>query len=236
MPFRGRRGEMQERPMKKKDENDGGSEESGAERIVVIDRRPAYGSGEPEGAAERRYPSFVEELKARAERAEQQARDISAAYRRIDEERDALRERLSRDVERRVDIARGDLMRRMLTVADDLDRAIAAARGMGESSPLLPGVVLIREHLMQALAAEGVKAYTTVGEAFDPNLAEAVAVEPTEDAAADNRVIEELQPGYTLNGTLLRPARVRVARLQASPGTSRDAPAPEPPEPPTHAP
>jgi len=199
--------------IKKKDKE---QEHMEPEPVVVIDRRPRYDSEESGDGGEPRYPSFVEELKARAEKAEQQAREISAAYRRIDEERDAFRERLTRDLERRVDIARAELMRKVLGVADDLDLAIAAAGDRKEPSPLLEGVVLIRERLMQALASEGVEGFSTLGEPFDPNLAEAIVVEPTEDANRDNEVLEELQQGYMLKGTLLRPARVRVARLQAA--------------------
>jgi len=212
--------------MKKKDEKD--TEKDEPERVVVIDRRPNYESEPTEGAEQPRYPTFVEELKARVEKAEQQAREISVAYRRIDEERDAFRERLNRDLERRVDVARAELMRKILGVADDLDRAIAVARDMQEPSPMLEGVVLIRDRLMQALASEGVEVFSTVGEPFDPNIAEAMAVEPTQDAGQDNRVIEELQQGYMIKGTLLRPARVRVARLQtAGSGVADDPPAPE---------
>ena len=211
--------------MKKHDEEDREKEDMEREHVVVIDRRPKYDSGETGGAEQPRYPSFVEELKARAEKAEQHAREISAAYRRIDEERDAFRERLNRDLERRVDIARAELMRKILGVADDLDRAIAVARDMKEASPLLEGVVLIRDRLMQALATEGVETFSTVGEQFDPNLAEAIAVEPAEEAERDNMVVEELQQGYRLKGTLLRPARVRVARLKEAPGIAGDLPA-----------
>lgn len=220
--------------MKKKDAREPGKDETEPERVVVIDRRPTYDSEETSVAEESRYPTFVEELKARAEKAEQQAREISAAYRRIDEERDAFRERLNRDLERRVDIARADLMRKMLGVADDLDRAIAVARDMQESSSLMDGVILIRDRLMQALTSEGVETFSTVGEPFDPNIAEAMVVEPTEDAGRDNRVLEELQQGYMLNGTLLRPARVRVARLQTT--EAGDPPTPETTPPPAQDP
>lgn len=212
--------------MKKQDESNRDKEGAEQERVVVIDRRPRYDSGETEGAEQPRYPSFVEELKSRAERAEQHAREISAAYRRIDEERDAFRERLNRDLERRVDIARAELMRKILGVADDLDRAIAVARGMTDASPMLEGVVLIRDRLTQALASEGVETFSTVGGPFDPNKAEAIVVEPTEEAGRDNIVLEEMQQGYMLKGTLLRPARVRVARLkQAEIDVAGDLPA-----------
>lgn len=210
--------------MKKKADRNLKSEQEEPEQLVVIDRRPNYETDEPTDAEQPRYPSFLEELKARAEKAEQHTREISAAYRRIEEERDAFRERLNRDLERRVDIARAELMRKILEVADDLDRAIMVARDMKEPSPMLEGVVLIRDRLMQALASEGVETFSTVGEPFDPNIAEAMLVEPTDEPGRDNRVLEELQPGYMIKGTLLRPARVRVARLQAPGSESADEP------------
>src|SRR5213594_612370 len=102
----------------------------------VVDRRPEL-HDDAAAATEPRYPTVVEDLKARAEEAERRAREISAAYRRIEEERDAFRERLSRDLERRVDIARVEMMRKVLGVLDDLDRAIAAGTGASDPAPLL---------------------------------------------------------------------------------------------------
>jgi molecular chaperone GrpE len=176
---------------------DGKGEEEGSS-FAVVDRRPQFeesGGAEPEP----RYPSFVEDLKARAEEAERRAREISAAYRRIDEERD--------------DIARAEIMRRIIPALDDLDRAIAAARATSDPAALLAGVTLTRERILQALAAEGVEEIRTEGRPFDPEVAEAVATETTDDPTRDNLVVEELERGYTLRGALLRPARVRVARV-----------------------
>lgn len=189
----------------------------------VVDRRPRYESddAEPEpeaatGAADEAVdPATAGELKARAEEAERRTREISAAYRRLDQERDALRERLTRDLERRLDAARADLMRRMLPVLDDLDRALQAAEAGAGGRPLKEGVALVRERLMQALVAEGVEPVEVAGRPFDPAVAEAVATEETDDPARDHQVIEEMERGFRLRGALLRPARVRVARLKA---------------------
>ena len=187
----------------------------------VVDRRPGM-HDDASAAVEPRYPTVVEDLKARAEEAERRAREISAAYRRIEEERDAFRERLSRDLERRVDIARVEMMRKVLGVLDDLDRAIAAGTGASDPAPLLSGVSLIREHLLQVLASEGVQALDLAGQRFDPEVAEAVSIEETRDPERDNLILEENGRGYMLGSTLLRPARVRVARYL--PGPSADQP------------
>jgi len=197
----------------------GGGPDPGKDRrgeedgFSVVDRRPRYDdAGDAVIEEPAREPTVVQELRARVEEAERRAREISAAYRRIDEERDAFRERLARDLERRLDIARADFMRRVVPVLDDLDRALAAARAAGEAGRLAAGVALVRERLKQALVAEGVEEIVTAGKPFDPAVAEAVATEETDDPERDGMVVEEMERGWILRGTPLRPARVRVAR------------------------
>jgi molecular chaperone GrpE len=187
----------------------------------VIDRRGSDASAEEVGG-ESRLPTVVEQYKARAEEAEQRAREISTAYRRIEEERDAFRERLGRDLERRLDIARAEMMRKVIDVLDDLDRAIEAARASPDPEALLRGIALIRERLFQVLASEGVERIETVGRPFDPGLEEAVATEPVDDPEHHNLVVEEMGRGYTLRGSLLRPARVKVTRATRSPSPEAD--------------
>jgi len=192
----------------------GGIRDDRSADFAVVDKRPSYDDTPAEGAdSSPRYPSVVEQLKARAEEAEARAREISAAYRRVDEERDAFRERLTRDLERRVDIARAEMMRKVIAVLDDLDRALAAARAGSDPVSLTRGVALIRERLFQALATEGVETIETLERPFDPAVAEAVATAPVGEKERDGIVVEELEKGYALRGTLLRPARVRVARV-----------------------
>jgi len=212
----------------KEDRRSGGPRDEDQEKTFsVIDRRPAF-QDEASAASAPRYPSVVEELKARTEEAERRAREISAAYRRIEEEREAFRVRLARDLERRVEIARVEMMRKVLGVLDDLDRAIAVGASSQNVGGLLSGVTLIRDHLLQILASEGVQALDLVGQRFDPAVAEAVSVQETDDPARDNLILEESGRGYTLGGTLLRPARVRVARYPGAAGPDphlEDAPA-----------
>jgi len=203
--------------MKNNSRTGGTQDESQEKAFSVVDRRPAFRDEVP-ATSEPRYPSVVEELKTRAEEAERRAREISAAYRQIEDEREAFRVRLARDLERRVDIARVEMMRKVLGVLDDLDRAIAVGTGSQDAGPLLSGVTLIRDHLLQILASEGVQALDLVGQRFDPAVAEAVSVEETDDPARDSLVLDESGRGYTLGTTLLRPARVRVARCPGAPG------------------
>jgi len=178
-------------------------------KINVVDHRHHVRQEDAPGATEKdrsRYPTFVEELKARTELAENRARE---AISRADAEMEAVRERLANDVNRRVSQGKAAFLGSMLEVADNLDRA---ARGAIHESPAIrDGLELIRQQLAGALKAQGVEPIETLGQPYDPHVAEAVMIEPVE-AASDNLVIEELQRGYRLGDVILRPARVKVGR------------------------
>lgn len=201
----------------------------------VVDRRPNYdaapeplpgAAGEPGPAPDGDLRARATEAERRAEEAERRAREISAAYRAMESDRDAFRERLTRDLERRVEFARAGLMRKVVEILDDFDRAVLAARGGAGDSSLLQGVAMTRDRLLQVLVSEGVQAIDTVGRPFDPEVAEAIATEPVDDPAQDGIVLTEETPGYTLRGALLRPARVRVGRAAGEPQTSGAPPHP----------
>ncbi len=99
------------------------------------------------------------------------------------------------------------LAKELLPALDNLDRALEAA---AEEDPLLDGVRLVRAELSAALARVGVESFDPTGEQFDPVHHEAMAQQPVEGAASGT-VVEVYQPGYRLNGTVIRPARVVVA-------------------------
>ena len=100
-------------------------------------------------------------------------------------------------------------------------RAIAAGTNTSETAPLLTGVTLIRDHLLRILASEGVQALDLTGQRFDPAVAEAVSIEETSEPERDNLILAENGRGYMLGSTLLRPARVRVARYPRQAPTDR---------------
>ncbi len=105
------------------------------------------------------------------------------------------------------------LARDLLTSVDDLERAIehAAASGSAQDPALLTGVELVRKGLLAALEKHGVVRVPSLGQPFDPNRHEAVAMVDDKNAAP-NTVIAEHRPGYLIGDRLLRPAMVVVAR------------------------
>ena len=104
--------------------------------------------------------------------------------------------------------AKVGLLRELLPVVDNLERALAAAAE--DEGPLAEGVKLVLSELQGVLSREGVEALEPVGERFDPNVHEALSTRP-EDGAEAGVVLDVVEKGYRSNGTVLRPARVVVS-------------------------
>jgi len=148
-------------------------------------------------------PAELDEL--RAQLAEKQDRLLRALA-----EADNIRRRAQRDREEYVRYASESLLRDLVPVLDNFDRALAAARQDGAAAGLREGVELIQRELLKVLERAGVTRYSALGSAFDPTRHEAVArvVDPR---VAPHTVVDETLPGYMLHQRVLRPAMVSVA-------------------------
>ncbi len=103
------------------------------------------------------------------------------------------------------------LLKDLLPVVDNLERAVAHASGGGNGKPLVEGVEMVLRSLLDTLAKHGVSQMIAVGQSFDPAKHEAIAQVESEDHEP-NSVVEELHKGYLLRERLLRPALVSVAK------------------------
>jgi molecular chaperone GrpE len=103
--------------------------------------------------------------------------------------------------------ALADVAKSLLPILDSLERALGHEQ---ETKDFISGVQLIHRQLQDTLNKMGVKPIATEGEQFNPELHEAVEV--VESDAEGNRVLDELQRGYTFKDRILRPAMVRVSR------------------------
>jgi molecular chaperone GrpE len=121
-----------------------------------------------------------------------------------------LRRRAQRDREDYVKYANETLLRDLIPVLDNFDRALAAARTAGESGNVINGIELIQRELLRVLDKAGLSRYSAVGERFDPTRHEAIARVVSAESAPDT-VVHETAAGYLLNGRVLRPALVAVA-------------------------
>ncbi len=104
---------------------------------------------------------------------------------------------------------RRDLLKSLLPVIDNLERALAYDGE--EAGPLREGVSQTLKGFEALLSSQGVKALSVKGKPFDPTFAEAIGTQDSEDAE-DGVVLEEAQKGYTIGDTLLRPAKVIVSK------------------------
>jgi molecular chaperone GrpE len=106
--------------------------------------------------------------------------------------------------------AQADLITRALDALDDLGRIAALDPGQTSSEALHEGVGLVERKLQKVLEGIGLERVDPAGQPFDPNLHEAVMAAAAPSPEADHQVGSVFQPGYRLNGTLIRPARVAV--------------------------
>jgi molecular chaperone GrpE len=133
---------------------------------------------------------------------------------RVAAEFENYRRRVSRDQASLVARAHERLVKELLPVLDDLERALAAAEEH-EEAKLEEGVRLVHRELKAALDREGLAEIETDG-VFDPHVHEALLSQPSE--AEEGSVLEVLQKGYKLGDRVLRPARVVVAAPQETGG------------------
>lgn len=152
----------------------------------------------------------LEQLKSQLAAAEEQARNHWDQYLRSVAELENIRKRAQRDVEAAHRFGVEKLVQELIPVKDSLDLAVENA-SKSDAAALIEGQAATQRLLGKALEKIGVTEIDPVGQPFDANLHEAMATQPSETAEPDS-VLAVVQRGYALNGRLLRPARVIVAR------------------------
>ena len=148
-----------------------------------------------------------EALQRQLEEAEAKAAENLNGWQRAQAEFINYKNRVQRDRELDYASMKGDIIKKMLPVLDDMERA-RANRPDGES--WANGLELIARKFQNILEAEGVKRIEAAGQPFDPNFHEAISSEPN-DEVESGYVIEVMQNGYMLGERVVRPAMVRVA-------------------------
>ena len=143
-------------------------------------------------------------------RLEQEATDWKERCLRAAAELDNFKKRAARERTETWARAQADLIARTLDALDDLGRIAALDPAQTTSQALHEGAGLVERKLQKALEGVGLERVDPAGQPFDPNLHEAVMTMPASSPEAHHTVGSVFQPGYRLNGTLVRPARVAV--------------------------
>lgn len=182
----------------------GGSEDPGV--IPELDAQ-AFDE-EPEAEPEEEAELSREEIITLATELEAARRERDAYLddmRRMKAEMENSKKRMERDRARLVQSASEGLVRKLLPVLDNFDRALDA------EGDIRGGVRATREQLVSVLAEQGLASVESDGESFDPTVHEAVMGQPSEEHEEDT-VIQTLERGYMLNGRAIRAAKVIVAK------------------------
>lgn len=156
--------------------------------------------------------SRAEALEAELAQTRERANRLAHAYRALEAEQLALRQRLEREHARALEVDRGAAFHIVIEAVDELDRALVAGQ---PKDPMTRGIQLVREGMLRRLSELGVERLLLTGRVFDPHLAEALETVWTPDPAEDGVVLEELRAAYALGERIIRTGRVRVGRHAA---------------------
>ncbi|MGO1233079.1 MAG: nucleotide exchange factor GrpE [Marinobacter sp.] len=163
--------------------------------------------------------SEVEELQAKLQEHQEQALRAQAEMQNV-------RRRAEIDVEKAHKFALEKFVKELLPVADSLEKAVESTEGQTDSSELVvsirEGVEMTLDLFMKSLAKFNVEQLDPVGEPFDPQQHEAMSMVPAPNAEP-NSVVAVVQKGYLLNGRVVRPAMVMVAKAEDSPKIDEQA-------------
>jgi molecular chaperone GrpE len=167
-------------------------------------------SGEEDPANEERILEETEQVEsedplARAQRERDEYLDLA---RRTQADFENYRKRAAREAAAAGERAKSGLVRELLPIVDNLERALKSA-GDGEQH-LAEGVRLVHSELIAVLERNGVEQFDPAGERFDPTEHEALSMRE-QDGAESGLVLDVVEKGYRTNGSVLRPARVVVS-------------------------
>jgi len=139
---------------------------------------------------------------------------------RLQAEFENYKKRMARERSEFMKFANEGLILECLPVLDNLERAVATARSSPEAQGVTEGLEIILRLFQATLEKAGVKPIVALEHEFDPNLQQAVAQVGSTDGR-DNLVVEEVRKGYLLEGRVLRPSLVKVARAIVPPSEPR---------------
>ncbi len=153
--------------------------------------------------------SEAETLRKELAEAKKRSEELLTRLKYAQADLENLRKRMDKEMKEAGESLARSLALKLLGVQDELDLAVKHAEGNGEKGELREGLEMVRRNLQSALESVGVERIDAVGMKFDPSVHEAVekvqGVKEGEDV-----VVEEVRPGFTFRGQLLRPSMVKV--------------------------
>jgi molecular chaperone GrpE len=182
------------------------SKKTKPEEVEKVTETPVEADEKPENGEQAQ--AEIEALQKQLEEVQAKAAENLDGWQRSQAEFANYKNRVQRDSEMMRATMKGDIIKKLLPVLDDLERSLAHRP---EGDAWGEGVELVARKFQTILENEGVTRIETAGQPFDPNFHEAISSEPNEDVESGH-VIEAVQTGYMLGERVIRPAMVRVAQ------------------------
>jgi molecular chaperone GrpE len=189
------------------------------------DRTLSETNGPSSGSNAAEPTSLEQEIHALKAELEQKSNDLKAAQEkqlRVFAEMENYKKRTARDQMEQLRYANEKLLKELMPVLDNLERALSHVKDSSERSPWIEGVELTCRQFLDVLKKFGVTPIASVGESFDPSRHQAVTYLDTNEHP-ENHVAAELQKGYLYHERVLRPSMVAVAR-KPSRSTAEESP------------
>ncbi len=189
------------------------TEMEATETTEVSEQTPTDES-QPEGDAE--HPPHEDDIEKQLAEAKQEAQNHYEHLLRVSADFENYKKRTSREMKDLAKYANERLVKELLTVVDNLERAIeSASNSHGSDDPLVQGVNMTLNETFKILERFHVTPILSMGEPFDPNFHQAMMQEEVDDQPP-NTVVRELQKGYMIHDRLLRPSLVAVSKAGAN--------------------
>lgn len=155
-----------------------------------------------------------EELRKRSEELEALNKDYLEHLRRLQAEFENYKRRTAKEKAETIKFAAAEVAKRLLEVADNLQRGLNYAAGSAADKEILNGIRMVERQLLDLLSDYGVRPFDSLGKTFDPNRHDPVYTIERADVE-ENKVVEETEKGYTMHDKILRAAKVVVSRKPA---------------------
>ena len=165
---------------------------------------------EPEEIKKNKILLTSEEFKALEDKAKKSDEYFDRLL-RLQADFDNYKKRFEKEKIEFLKFANEEIIAEILKIIDDFERAVEAGKTKHDFDVLYKGIEMIHNDLRDFLKEEGIKEIDSKGKPFNPHEHEAMMQEET-DAHPEDYVIEELQKGYTFNGRVIRPSKVKVAK------------------------
>ena len=184
---------------------------------AVLETKDSQDAEQSKNETNQDEPDSLDALQEKLNAAQQQSKENYDRLLRVSAEFENYKKRTARDMSEFKKYANETLLKELLTVVDNLERALlSTVQGEAPADCFIEGVQMTLKELLKVLSQFGVEALDALGKEFDPIYHQAMMQEET-DAVPENTVIKEMQRGYLLHDRLLRPSMVVVSKAKTVP-------------------